>query len=60
MMHIKVKRPDGKRFDFLKSDGSTTHLRLHANTWRPEVAEAVAASVREMNPGVEVKVQAAP
>jgi len=50
--HVKVRLVGKKRYDFLKADGSTTHLRIHANTWNGVGADAIVGHIVKDNPGV--------
>lgn len=49
---VKVKLAGKKRYDFLRADGRTTHLRLHASSWNEHGATEVARHVVAENPGV--------
>lgn len=53
---IKVRMPEGKRWEFLTPAGGLTHLRIHAGTAAQDAAERTVARLREDNPGVEFKV----
>lgn len=47
---VKVLLVGNKSYRFLKSDGSTTHLRIHANTWTEAAAHEVATHIVADNP----------
>lgn len=50
--YVKVRLAGKKRYDFLKSDGGTTHLRVHANTWNDTGASTIIKHIVKDNPGV--------
>lgn len=47
---VKVKLVGNKSYRFLKTDGGTTHLRIHANTWPEAAAREVAEHIVADNP----------
>jgi hypothetical protein len=52
---VKVKLPNHRRWEFLDSDGSLTHLRVHAATMTKERAHAVARQVIEQAQGTDIE-----
>jgi hypothetical protein len=53
---VKVRRPGEKRWSFLRSNGATTHLRIHAALASEERCKEYAQDIAESNPGVETRV----
>ena len=49
---VKVKLAGKSRYDFLKPNGATTHLRIHAGIWNEQGAGEVAKHIVQDNPGV--------
>jgi hypothetical protein len=49
---VKVRLAGAKRWEFLRPNGGTTHLRLHALVVPEEQAKSIAAEVAQNNPDV--------
>jgi hypothetical protein len=47
---VKVRRVGKKRFEFLTTNGGTTHLRVHAASWNEHGANEVAKRIVTDNP----------